>query len=63
MQQLSVSILYEAMFRYDEVIKLPQAAGLLHSTKRAAWREFFTIGQRMGIVNFKGTEGYAIESS
>ena len=52
-QQWGLSIMYSLLWRWDEVVALPDAAAQLPKDKNATWSEFRSIAEKMGVQNFK----------
>eukprot|EP01048_Picozoa_sp_COSAG05_P011516 COSAG05_NODE_1088_length_5921_cov_1.791137_2_plen_292_part_00 len=60
-QQLSVSILYTVLWRYEDLASLPEFIDILPQPKLEIWHRFQSYATRMGIVNFKASEGYGLD--
>lgn len=52
-QQWGLSIMYSLLWRWDEVVALPDATAQLPKDKNATWSEFRSIAEKMGVQNFK----------
>ena len=52
-QQWGLSIMYSLLWRWEEVVVLPDAAAQLSKDKNATWSEFRSIAEKMAVQNFK----------